>query len=187
MSAGALQIPSTAPQANGATSRRGGGAGFISEFLRRSALGRIGFVLTLFLVLVALLAPWIAPHSPAAQDLPSRLCGPCAAHWMGTDELGRDIFSRVIYGARISMTVGVSSFPAQASSDFVLGALAGYFGGWLGPHHQRRAHQRVSFVSRNFIRHRVRRVLRSRPGQSCSRARSSPAGPDTRVWPAHKF
>ncbi len=130
MSAGALQIPSAAPQANGATSRRGGGAGFISEFLRRSTLGRIGFVLTLFLILVALLSPWIAPHNPAAQDLPNRLARPSAAHWMGTDELGRDILSRVMFGARISMTVGVSVVCGAGLVGLFLGALAGYFGGW---------------------------------------------------------
>ena len=57
-------------------------------------------------VICALFAPWLAPQDPARIDLPARLMPPSAAHWFGTDELGRDILSRVIYGARISMLVG---------------------------------------------------------------------------------
>ena len=80
----------------------------LRQFLRQSGLGRLGFALTVLLVVVALAAPWLAPASPTAQNLAERLAGPSAAHWMGTDELGRDILSRVIYGARISMLVSVS-------------------------------------------------------------------------------
>jgi peptide/nickel transport system permease protein len=126
MSVGALQIPSSgSPVAQHKQAR-----GPISEFLRRSTLGRIGFALTFFLVLVALLAPWIAPHNPAAQDLPTRLAGPSFSHWFGTDELGRDVLSRVMFGARISMTVGISVVCGAGFVGLALGALAGFVGGW---------------------------------------------------------
>src|SRR5215471_1348453 len=75
---------------------------------RRSPLATIGLTLVALFVIFALFAPWIAPHDPAAINLPLRLQPPSAAHWFGTDELGRDILSRVIYGARISMLVGAS-------------------------------------------------------------------------------
>jgi peptide/nickel transport system permease protein len=101
------------------------------DFLRRSGLGRAGLILTATLVLLALFAPWVAPHGPAAQDLPARLQGPSSAHWMGTDELGRDVFSRVLYGARISMLVGISVVTGAGFLGLALGALSGYFGGWL--------------------------------------------------------
>jgi peptide/nickel transport system permease protein len=102
-----------------------------AEFLRRSGLGRAGLLLTLMLVVLALLAPWIVPSAPSAQDLPARLQGPGAAHWMGTDELGRDVFSRVLYGARISMLVGISVVAGAGFLGLALGALSAYFGGWL--------------------------------------------------------
>ena len=102
----------------------------LSEFVRRSTLGRIGLALTGLLVLLALLAPWIAPHDPAAQDLASRLSGPTAQHTFGTDELGRDMLSRVLYGARISMTVGICVVCGAGFTGLFIGAVAGYFGGW---------------------------------------------------------
>ena len=67
----------------------------------------MGFIAGLILVVAALLAPWLAPADPAAQNLPARLESPSRAHWMGTDELGRDILSRTLYGARISLLVSV--------------------------------------------------------------------------------
>jgi peptide/nickel transport system permease protein len=101
------------------------------HFLRTSPLGRWGLAVSLVLVFAALTAPWLAPHNPAAQDLPMRLLPPGPGHWMGTDELGRDIFSRVLYGARISMTVGVSVVFGCGLIGLALGSLAGYFGGWF--------------------------------------------------------
>src|SRR5258708_8864196 len=80
---------------------------------RRNMLASSGMVLVMVFVAFALFAPWIAPHSPYAIDLPSRLQPPSAAHWFGTDELGRDILSRVIYGARISILVGGSVVAAS--------------------------------------------------------------------------
>jgi peptide/nickel transport system permease protein len=101
------------------------------QFLRTSGLGRWGFALTLLLVVLALSAPWIAPYDPAAQNLPARLEAPNSAHWLGTDELGRDVLSRVLYGGRISMSVSISVVLGSGLLGLCLGAIAGYFGGWL--------------------------------------------------------
>jgi peptide/nickel transport system permease protein len=80
-------------------------------------------------VVFALFAPWIAPQDPATIDLPLRLDPVSHAHWFGTDELGRDILSRVIYGARISMLVGGSVVLASLALGLVIGSIAGYYGG----------------------------------------------------------
>jgi peptide/nickel transport system permease protein len=103
----------------------------LREFLRRSSLGRWGFGLTLFLLIIALAAPWLAPYDPIAQNLPARLVPPTAAHWMGTDELGRDILSRIIYGTRVSMLVSVSVVFGAGLIGLAIGSVAGYFGGWF--------------------------------------------------------
>ncbi|MDR3722110.1 MAG: ABC transporter permease [Candidatus Acidoferrales bacterium] len=103
----------------------------LREFLRRSGTGRIGLALTLLLVILAIAAPWLAPANPAAQDLPTRLAGPTAAHWMGTDELGRDILSRTLFGARVSMLVGISVVFGAGIVGLAIGSLAGYCGGWF--------------------------------------------------------
>jgi peptide/nickel transport system permease protein len=103
----------------------------LREFLRRSSLGRWGFGLTFLLLIVALAAPWLAPYDPTAQNLPARLVPPTAAHWMGTDELGRDILSRIIYGTRVSMLVSVSVVFGAGIIGLAIGSVAGYFGGWF--------------------------------------------------------
>jgi peptide/nickel transport system permease protein len=103
----------------------------LADFLRRSVPGRWGFALTLFLVIVALAAPWLAPYDPVAQNLPARLIPPTAAHWMGTDELGRDILSRIIFGTRVSMLVSICVVFGAGIIGLAIGAVAGYFGGWF--------------------------------------------------------
>ncbi len=80
-------------------------------------------------VLFAVFAPWIAPQDPAHIDLPNRLGTPSPAHWCGTDELGRDILSRLIYGARISMLVGSCVVAASLGIGLIVGSVAGYYGG----------------------------------------------------------
>src|SRR5690348_8269307 len=80
----------------------------LTRAARLNPLAAVGTVLVVFFVVLAVFAPLITPQDPAAIDLPTRLSAPSAAHWFGTDELGRDILSRVMYGARISMLVGVS-------------------------------------------------------------------------------
>jgi peptide/nickel transport system permease protein len=101
------------------------------EFLRQSVLARVGFVAAVSLILAALLAPWIAPANPADQNLATRLEGPSRAHWMGTDELGRDTMSRTLYGARISLLVAVSVVLGCGCTGLIIGMLAGYAGGWF--------------------------------------------------------
>ena len=97
---------------------------------RRNVLAAAGMVMVAIFVAVALFAPWIAPHSPSDLDLPSRLQPPSASHWFGTDELGRDILSRVIYGAQISMLVGISVVAGSLLLGLILGSIAGYYGGY---------------------------------------------------------
>ena len=97
---------------------------------RHNRLATAGVFMVTIFVLFALFAPWIAPQDPAAIHLPLRLQGPSAAHWFGTDELGRDILSRVIYGARISMLVGSSVVVGSLSLGLIFGSIAGYYGGW---------------------------------------------------------
>ncbi len=107
------------------------GANSLRDFLRHSGPGRLGLALTLLLAVVALAAPFLARYDPVAQNLPARLSPPDAAHWMGTDELGRDILARIIYGTRVSMLVSVSVVTGAGLIGLAIGALAGYFGGWF--------------------------------------------------------
>src|SRR5271157_3808828 len=103
--------------------------------LRRAAghnlLSTAGAVMIAAFVLCAIFAPWIAPQYPAYIDLASRLMPPSTAHWFGTDELGRDILSRVIYGARISMLVGTCVVATSLTLGLIFGSMAGYYGGFL--------------------------------------------------------
>lgn len=101
------------------------------QFLRQSFVAKAGFAAALVLILAALLAPWIAPADPAAQNLSVRLESPSRAHWMGTDELGRDTLSRTIYGARVSLFVAVSVVLGCGTTGLAIGLLAGFLGGWF--------------------------------------------------------
>jgi peptide/nickel transport system permease protein len=103
----------------------------LREFLSQNGPGRWGFALTLLLLVLAIAAPWISPTDPTAQNLAARLVGPSAAHWMGTDELGRDILSRILYGTRISMVVSISVVLGGGLIGLAIGSVAGYFGGWF--------------------------------------------------------
>ena len=98
---------------------------------RHNPLAAAGVVLIVVFVILALFAPWIAPRDPAAIDLPTRLDTPSSAHWFGTDELGRDILSRVVYGARISMLVGTCVVLTSLGLGLVIGSVAGYYGGGI--------------------------------------------------------
>jgi peptide/nickel transport system permease protein len=103
----------------------------LSEFLRHSVLARVGLALACLLIVSALLAPWVAPADPTVQNLVARLQAPSASHWMGTDELGRDILSRVLYGARISLFVSLCVVLGTSCVGLALGMVAAYRGGWL--------------------------------------------------------
>jgi len=83
------------------------------------------------LALSALLAPWLSPVDPTSIDLPNRLLGPGGAHLLGQDALGRDILSRIIHGARVSLFVGVVTVSVSVTLGCLIGAVAGYRGGWL--------------------------------------------------------
>jgi peptide/nickel transport system permease protein len=102
-----------------------------ARLLRRQPLATVGLVLLILFVILALLAPLLAPYNPSSLDLLHRLAGPTRQHWLGTDELGRDILSRVIYGARLSLTVAVSVVGISLSLGLILGGIAGYYGRWL--------------------------------------------------------
>jgi peptide/nickel transport system permease protein len=102
----------------------------VGEAVRRHPLGMVGALLLLIFVFCALFAPLLAPQDPAQLDLTGRLMGPSATHWFGTDELGRDILSRTLYGARISLVVAVSVVGLSLALGLVAGGLAGFYGGW---------------------------------------------------------
>jgi peptide/nickel transport system permease protein len=82
-------------------------------------------------LLAGALAPWIAPREPMEQNLAARLAPPSRAHWLGTDQLGRDVFSRVLHGARLSIPVGLLTVAIAIVLGVTIGALSGYFGGYL--------------------------------------------------------
>jgi len=97
--------------------------------LLRNPLAVAGLVVIAVLVLVAALAPWIATHDPLAQSLAARLQPPSAEHWFGTDQIGRDLYSRVIYGARITLNIVLLVTVLVAPIGLVIGTVAGYYGG----------------------------------------------------------
>jgi peptide/nickel transport system permease protein len=103
----------------------------LRQFLSHNGPGRWGFALTLILVFLALAAPWLSPYDPTSQNLPIRLMGPSASHWMGTDQLGRDVLSRILFGARVSLSVSISVVLGAGIVGLTIGSLAGYFGGWF--------------------------------------------------------
>jgi peptide/nickel transport system permease protein len=98
---------------------------------RRHLLGMIGLVLVLILILIAVLAPVIAPYPPDEQDLLMLRQPPSAEHLFGTDHAGRDVFSRVVYGTQIALTLGITLIVIEALIGITIGLLSGYFGGWV--------------------------------------------------------
>jgi peptide/nickel transport system permease protein len=98
---------------------------------RRNPLAVTGAVLVVVFVICAIFAPWIASQDPAYIDLPNRLASPSWSHWCGTDELGRDILSRLIYGSRISMLVGSCVVATSLFLGLIVGSIAGYYGGGI--------------------------------------------------------
>lgn len=98
---------------------------------KKNRLAVCGLVFIVIVVLTAILAPWISPHSPTKQNILSRLEGPSRDHWLGTDELGRDVLSRLLYGSRLSLMVGFASLGFGATLGIILGLISGYRGGWV--------------------------------------------------------
>jgi len=97
--------------------------------LKGNALGMIGLSIILLFILLALFAPWLATHDPATQDLANRLAKPSAAHWLGTDELGRDIYSRLLFGGRVTLGMVIAVVVLVAPIGLAIGCIAGHFGG----------------------------------------------------------
>ena len=93
-------------------------------------LAIFGLVIILVLAIMAIFAPWVASHNPLAQNLSNALRSPSAEHWFGTDEYGRDIFSRIVYGSRISLYIVMLVSVIVAPIGLMIGMAAGYFGGW---------------------------------------------------------
>jgi len=99
--------------------------------LLRSPSGAVGLAIVLLLVAVALLAPMIAPYDPYRMASGPRLAPPSWEHWMGTDQLGRDVFSRVVHGSRLTLMIGTIAVGISLTAGLLLGLVAGYAGGWL--------------------------------------------------------
>lgn len=96
-----------------------------------SRLAYIGFAIAGLFILAAIFAPWIATHDVTAQNLAMRYFSPSSDHWFGTDGLGRDVFSRVVYGARISLEVGITVVVVSSIFGTFIGAIAGFYGGFV--------------------------------------------------------
>ena len=105
--------------------------GEILFHLVRDPLGLSGLVIVLLILASAIFAPWIAPYDPVALNVPDRLQGPSAAHLMGTDQLGRDTFSRVIWGGRVALQVALPTIGGAIFFGLLLGMIAGYGPKWL--------------------------------------------------------
>ena len=137
--------------------------------LRRNPLAVVGLLIVVTLLAIAMFAPLIATHDPIAQNLDQRLRPPSAAAWLGTDALGRDIFSRIIHGARVTLIIVLLVVVTVGPIGLFIGASAGYLGGWVD-----RALMRFTMSSWRFRAwcSRSRSSQRSDPGSS---TRSSPS------------
>ena len=94
-------------------------------------LSYIGIVIAVIVILAAIFAPFLATHDVNAQDLSLRFMPPSAEHWFGTDGLGRDIYSRILFGARISLQVGITVVVVSGVIGIFIGSIAGFYGGWV--------------------------------------------------------
>lgn len=108
-----------------------GVAGRVWGFVRRRPATTVAGAFVLLLVVMAVFAPLLAPYDPYAQDLLARLQPPSSAHWLGTDDYGRDVLSRLIYGARISLQASLQAVALALVLGLPLGVIAGYSGGWV--------------------------------------------------------
>src|SRR2546425_7535989 len=111
----------------------------------RNRLALLGLVLVVVLALSAALAPWLAPLDPARQSLIEKRTRPGAKYLLGADEFGRDILSRVIYGSRVALLVGVLSMLIALVGGLLLGTLAGFIGGWVDSRRMRGGRSPLAF------------------------------------------
>src|SRR5436853_765442 len=105
------------------TSRRRGG------LLRRNKLATLGGSIAILVFAIGLFAPWVSPYDPIAQDTPHRLQPPSIAHWLGTDQFGRDIASRLAFGSRTTLFVAVGAVAVALAAGGALGLISGFLGG----------------------------------------------------------
>ncbi|OGR24763.1 MAG: peptide ABC transporter permease [Desulfobacca sp. RBG_16_60_12] len=99
--------------------------------LKRNRMAMTGLALVLGLFVVSIFAPWLAPYDPNSINLKEVLMPPSPAHYLGTDTLGRDVLSRIIFGSRVSLKVGFVAVGLATLIGLLVGALAGYYGGWV--------------------------------------------------------
>lgn len=103
----------------------------VKRFMRTNKLATASLFFIVFIILVAIFAPVFAPYDPYAQNTENLLMPPSFEHWLGTDELGRDVLSRIIYGARISLIIGLVPTSLSMMLGILLGLMAGYLGKWV--------------------------------------------------------
>ena len=121
----AAAVPASSLAALTASAKR------MMRFLLRNPMTLAGLTVISVLMIVALFAPWIASHDPLQQDLTRALQAPGATHWFGTDEYGRDVFSRLVYGSRITLYIVLLVTVIVGPIGLLIGTVSGYFGGWV--------------------------------------------------------
>jgi peptide/nickel transport system permease protein len=128
-----MQATSLSPQESGLPQldRQPGRVAQAIIFLRRNPLALLGLVLFLLMATLSLLAPFIAPFDPLEQHIIDRLQPPSTTYWFGTDQLGRDVFSRVLYGGRLSLPAGILVVVVAAIIGITIGSLSGFLAGWF--------------------------------------------------------
>ncbi|MGZ9811663.1 ABC transporter permease [Pseudoroseicyclus sp. H15] len=105
--------------------------GRFARAFRRNPLGMVGLFIGLLLILAAIFAPWLATHDPYLPNFGGRLSPPGAEYWLGSDELGRDIYTRILYGSRITLFIVALVIFTSAPIGLFMGVVSGYFGGWI--------------------------------------------------------
>ncbi len=119
----------------------------VRMYLASNKLTAAGVILSLLLILLAILSPLIVPHDPLDQSFLSAGQGPSAEYWFGTDSFGRDVFSRVLTGGRVSLSIGICAPLLAAATGVWVGMIAGYFGGWTDRALSRTSDLLMSFPS----------------------------------------
>jgi peptide/nickel transport system permease protein len=121
--------PQTVEELTRAAEPRAGWLAEIFKFARQRPLGAVGAAIIILTTVLAATASWIAPYDPLANDYGAMLSAPSAAHWLGTDAFGRDVLSRIIYGSRTALTVGLGASIIGATLGSLIGVASAYFGG----------------------------------------------------------
>ncbi len=124
-------IPQPVPLQQGSLRPESGTLDSAGKFLQRNPLVLLGLAIFALWLVISVGAPWITPYDPLKQDIVARLQPPSAAHWFGTDQLGRDVFSRVLYGGRLSLPAGILVIMIAGIIGTAIGAMAGFIGGWF--------------------------------------------------------